>query len=133
MRLLLKVLVGALAVLGLVFIGMTLYVNMVAGPCIYQPGVPVATMNGRYSATFEQTTCSDSAKSRADVRMSRLGSSEVLILLEITGTNDVTLTWASDSELVVSLPRSASVKQVSFADDWPRVTLKFKEQVDDVA
>src|SRR5262245_12018804 len=96
LRTALKILVGLFAALGVAFVGLSLYMSGVDGGCVYNQTSQAKSLSGDHYATFEQTICGDASKSIARVLMGRSTSGEKLLLLEITGTSDVSLTWASE-------------------------------------
>jgi hypothetical protein len=59
--------------------------------------------------------------------MNDRGLKECVVALQIRGTTQVGLTWAGNSELLVSYPNGASVKQLGSYDGWPRITLRKTE------
>ena len=121
----LKVVVGFFAVIGIVFVVSTVYLNVFSSMCIYSEPAQAISANGEYFAVYEQTVCRrDPDKSHSQVVMGKHGVKERSVLLEIRGTSQVGLTWNTDHELVVTYPRSAVVKQDGPFPELPRVTLR---------
>jgi|SRR6478735_8774288 len=130
----LKILVGALAVLGIAFVGLSVFGNLYGGGCTFtRSDQAVQSIGGEYYVEFQQTICGDASKSRAYVVMGRLNSDALVAVLEVKGTSDVHLTWSGASELIVSLPKAASVRQISSGTGWPRVIQTFRDASDDAA
>jgi len=122
---LLKVVVGFFAVIGVVWVALTVYVNVFSSGCIYSEPAQAISANGEYFAVYEQTVCRrDPDKSHSRVVMGKHGVKERTVLMEIRGTSQVALTWNTDHELVVAYPRSAVVKQYGPYNELPRVTLR---------
>ena len=125
MNSILKVVVGFFAVIGMVFVVSTVYLNVFSSGCIYSEPAQAVSANGEYFAVYEQTACRrDPDKSHSQVAMGKHGGKERSVLLEIRGTSQVALAWNTDHELVVTYPRSAIVKQLGPYPELPRVTLK---------
>ena len=125
MNSILKAVVGFFAVIGVVFVVITVYVNVFSSGCIYSEPAQAIAANGEYFAVYEQTVCRrDPAKSHSQVVMGKRGAKARSVLLEIRGTSQVGLTWNTDHELVVTYPRSAVVKQYDAEIGFPRVTLR---------
>ena len=116
--------VGFFAVIGVVWVALTVYVNLFSSGCIYSEPAQAISANGEYFAVYEQTVCRDPDKSHSRVAMGKHGVKERTVVLEIRGTSQVGLTWNTDHELVVSYPRSAVVKQDGPYSELPRVTLR---------
>ena len=125
MNSILKVVVGFFAVIGVVFVLSTVYLNVFSSGCIYSEPAQAISPNGMYFAVYEQTVCRrDPDKSHSRIVMGKHGVKERDVLLEIRGTSQVGLTWDTDHELVVTYPRSAVVKQLGPYNELPRVTLR---------
>jgi hypothetical protein len=84
----LKVAVGFFAVIGVVFVLGTAYVNVFSSMCIYSEPALAVSANGEYFAVYEQTICQrDPEKSHAQVVMGKHGVKERSVLLEFRGTS----------------------------------------------
>jgi hypothetical protein len=121
----LKVVVGFFAVIGVMWVALTVYLNVFSSGCVYSEAAQAMSANGEYFAVYEQTICRrDPDKSHSRVVMGKHGVKERSVLLEIRGTSQVSVTWNTDHELVVTYPRSAVVKQDGPYPELPRVTLR---------
>jgi hypothetical protein len=120
----LKVVVGFFAVIGAVWVALTVYLNVFSSGCIYSEPAQALSANGEYFAVYEQTVCRDPDKSNSRVVMGKHGVKERSVILEVRGTSQVGLTWNTDHELVVSYPRSAVVRQLGPYNELPRVILR---------
>lgn len=121
---LLKAVVGIFAAIGALYVAFAVYFALFSSGCIYSEPAQAVSSNGEYFAVYEQTVCRDPDKSHSQVVMGKRGVKARSILLEIRGTSQVGLTWNTDHELIVSYPRSATVKQYSADIGMPRVTLR---------
>lgn len=119
----LKPIVGFFAVLGVAFVAFTIYANVFLVGCTYSQVAQAVSPNGEHFAVFDQRVCKNPDDGWSRVLMGKRGERERNVLLEIRGTTQVGLTWTSDQELIVSYPRSASVKKYD-VDGRPRVTLR---------
>ena len=125
MNSILKVVVGFFAVIGIVFIVITVYLNVFSFDCIYSEPAQAISPNGEYFAVYEQTDCRrDREKSHSQVVMGKRGVRERTVLLDIRGTSQVGLTWNTDHELLVTYPRSTVVKQNGPYHELPQVILR---------
>ena len=120
----LKVLVAALALIGAAYCVLLLWVYFFAPKCVFSQAAQAVAPSGQHFAVFQQSLCEDPLRSRSEVLVGRPGIKERLVVLEVTGTSQVALTWNSDSELVVTLPNSATTKPYPPQANWPRVTLR---------
>lgn len=124
MRRALKPIIGFFAVVGFAYIVFAIYANPFLMNCTYSELSQAVSPNGEHFAVFDQRVCRDPTESWSRVLMGKRGALERDVLLEIRGTTQVGLTWNSDEELVVSYPRSASVRKYDLNFGRPRVTLR---------
>jgi hypothetical protein len=120
----LKPIIGFSAVVGFAYIAFAIYANLFLMNCTYSQVSQAVSPNGEHFAVFDQRVCRDPTEGWSRVLMGKRGVRERDVLLEIRGTTQVGLTWNSDQELVVSYPRSASVKEYDLDFGRPRVTLR---------
>src|SRR5262245_1923718 len=91
-------------------------------------GAQATSPTGQYYAFFQQSMCEDPDTSRSEVHIGKRGVKERIVALQIRGTSQVGLTWEGDSELLVSFPIDASVRELGPYDGWPRVVLRKLER-----
>ena len=122
MKRFLKYTVGALAIVGVAAIALTVYLNFFLPRCTGSRSANVQSSDGKYAAVFEQSTCEDPARSKASVIMWKVDdASERIVRMDIEGTNDVSLTWTDDRQLVVRLPATARVRKYGPYAGWPQI------------
>ncbi len=109
--------------MGLAYVAFGIYANFFLMNCAYQVA-QAAAPDAERIAFFEQTVCKDPSKSHSDVSLGQRGVKERDVLLEIRGTTQVSLTWNTAQELVVSYPASANVKKYEVDSSPVRVVLK---------
>lgn len=120
MKRLLQVFVCVLAVSGLGYTALGIYMSVALPKCTYLASADVQSPDGKYFAVFEQTHCEDPSRSRASVAMGRVQNpGEKIVWMNVRGTNDVRLTWNGSRELMVVLPRGAIVNRYGPYDGWP--------------
>jgi len=124
LRFALKVAVGVLATVGVIFIALETFALLFAPHCMLNSAAQATSPTGQYFALYEQRVCQKPENSRSEVLMGKRGERERNVIVEIQGTTQVGLTWAGPSELVVSYPIGSTVKQYGPYDGWPRVTLR---------
>ena len=110
------------ALLGVAFVGITIYGNFFSDGCVRTSETPIKSFNGETYAVFVKTVCPDLTKSRSMVVMGRPGQTERTVALEITETTDAQLAWNGSSQLRVILPRDARVKAYN-TGDMPQVVV----------
>ena len=124
----LKTVIGVFAVLGVAYTALWLYVTFFLPHCVLTYAAQATSPTGQYFAVYEQRICEDPGKSQSSVRIGKRGIRERIVALEIRGTSQVNLTWADDSELFVSYPIEARIKELGPYDGWPRVVLRKVER-----
>ena len=128
MRFALKTIVGLFAVLGAAYVAFGLYAMFLLPHCMFSYAAQATSPTGQYSAVYQQSICEDPERSRSEVLIGKRGVRERIVALEIRGTSQVGLTWSGDSELFVSYPVDATVKELGPYDGWPRVVLRKVER-----
>jgi hypothetical protein len=123
-RRLFAIAIGVFATLGVLYTVFFIYATVFLPHCMLGRAEQAVSPNEEYFATFEQTICEDAGRSRSQVMIGRRGRKERIVAAQVKGTNEVGLTWSTDSSLVVSYPAGASVEKLGPYDEgWPGVTL----------
>jgi hypothetical protein len=128
MRFALKTIVGVFAVLGVAYTALWLYATFFLPHCLLSYPAQATSPTGQFHAFYQQSICEDPDKSRSEVHISKRGVKERIVALEIRGSSQVGLTWEGESELLVSLPIDASVKELGPYGGWPRVVVRKSER-----
>jgi hypothetical protein len=124
----LRIVVGVFAVLGVAYSALWLYATFLLPHCMLSYTAQATSPSGQYYAVYEQRICQDPNKSKSEVNIGKRGLKERIVALQIRGTTQVGLTWTGNSELLISYPNDASVKQLGPYDGWPRVILRKTER-----
>ena len=128
MRLALKILVGAFAVIGVTCAAFALYVYMVLPRCTFAQTPQSVAPDGKHFAVVEWRTCEPSANSWFRVVLGASQSKERFGVVEGPGTPQLGLTWGHSAELIVSYPPGAMLQLVATNGDLPRVTLRRSDE-----
>ena len=119
-----KIVIRTLAIIGAGYLLLNIVAIAFLSDCQLHTLGSAISPSGRYNAAFEQTICKDAKNTRSSVLVGVANRKDRWVALEVPGTNDVKLTWASDTELVVSYPNaSRATKRETIEDGWPVVTV----------
>ena len=118
-----KIAVGTLAVLGGAFLSMNIVAIVFLSDCQLSTVSSATSPAGRYIAVFEQRTCNDPKQSTSQVLVGGQGFTERLVAIEVVGTNDLKLTWSSDTRLIIEYA-GATPSDKPGMGRWPAVVVR---------
>jgi hypothetical protein len=123
MRLPFKIALGALAAFGALGV-LSMVFFWVVPHCTTVTSALARSPDGKYLATFTQTTCPNAAKNHAEVYLSATGGRGASEVFGVKNTSFVGLNWKSFTELEVVTVPSAVLTKYAGLEAGPKVTVR---------